>query len=121
MLPDTDPDTDPDPDPELTSNLQHKATPTIDAYAYCLVPRERVALPVWAWVLAQTSQGPTNLCPRLEVPRAATVTAMEDSVVWVIDRYHFKDILMKAPAPFSHSHCFLAGVPLTTHSAVTVR
>ncbi|CAL1144712.1 unnamed protein product [Cladocopium goreaui] len=29
------------------------------------------------------------------VPRAATVVAKEDSVVWVIDRKNFKDILMK--------------------------
>jgi len=29
------------------------------------------------------------------VPRAATVTAMEGSVVWVIDRQNFKDILMQ--------------------------
>jgi len=32
------------------------------------------------------------------VPRAATVMAMEDSVVWVIDRQNFKDILMQVSA-----------------------
>jgi len=46
-------------------------------------------------------------------PRAATVTAVEESVVWVMDRWNFKNILMKASeAKTSEYERYLNSVPI---------